>query len=363
MSRPAEGGSVFDANGSHQPDNETVHLAQEDVPIHKQQLPVNPQKASLFYNGRIPPEIRDNIFHFVLTEDTVSAFEPNTLYTRPGYTGKKRVDIALLLTCRRVYLETYHLPAANKEHVFFHAHDTGPYRAYYNDRFSFAQEGELLVDRLMPWQLASVKTIHLFTQSFWLEQAFPKLCKAQFMQGIEKVKITVRRCDWWWNERNHPLAINAPRGTADPLQMSRDILTAKGGGVVPWNMDGWGGAFAHLSSLKELEMELETSDDKKDELVAIVNWAKNWKFPFRDGKVLSTQGVKSKSLWAWNGPLKFTSEQCPHCYRYGRCRMLDPPYEKCGERMRLKDHGLGPLCHVFSLRWKPAEDSPIPAST
>lgn len=352
----------FATGDNHQQNNETAQPAQEYVPIHEQQLPVNPQKASPLYNGRIPPEIRDTIFSFALTEDTISPFEPNTLYARPGYTGKKKVNTALLQTCRRVFLETYHLPAFNKEHVFFHAHDTGPYHAYYDDRFSFAQETELFVDSMQPWQLESVKAIHLFTQSFWLEQVFPQLCKEKFMQGIEKVKMTVRRCDWWWNERNHPLAINAPRGNGDTQQMTQDILTAKAGGVVPWNMEGWGGAFAHLSSLKELEIELETSDDKKDELVAIVDWAKDWKFPLGDGKVLSTDGVRPKDVWTWNGPLRFSSEQCPYCYRYSRCREVNPPNEKCTERMRLKDLGVGPLCHVFSLRWKVAEDTSISTS-
>jgi len=42
-------------------------------------------------------------------------------YARPGYTAKKVVPISLLLTCRRIYMETYTLPILAREHVFWHA--------------------------------------------------------------------------------------------------------------------------------------------------------------------------------------------------------------------------------------------------
>jgi hypothetical protein len=99
------------------------------------------------------------------------------------------------------------LPAVSKEHVFWHAPDTGPFGPRFRDRFDFSHEVSYF-EKFTPWQLEMVKEIHLFTQMFWLEQTFSSLCKQDFMEGIEKVKITLRRSDWWWNENNYPLGIN-----------------------------------------------------------------------------------------------------------------------------------------------------------
>lgn len=77
------------------------------IPIHERSLHVNPQEGSPLFNGRIPPEIRNEIFILALTEYTTSEYPKNTGYTRPGYTGKRAVSIALLRSCRRIYLEIY----------------------------------------------------------------------------------------------------------------------------------------------------------------------------------------------------------------------------------------------------------------
>ena len=176
-------------------------------PIHERPLAVNPQSSSPLYST-IPPEIRDEIFQYALAEytktDADSLYAQSTDYTRPGYTGQRAVSTSLLQTCRLAYLETYHLPWANKEHVFWH--ERSPPGAIPHEEANYFA-------RFQPWQIKLVKEIHLFTQLFWLEGKFPYLCKESFMQGIEKVKITIRRGDWWWNERNEQLGINPQRGT------------------------------------------------------------------------------------------------------------------------------------------------------
>jgi len=94
------------------------------TPIHKLSLSVNPQSSSSLYNGKIPSEIRDQIFYYAMTEytkpDPESQYPESTNYTRPGYTGKRTITTGLMLACRRIYLETYHLPMVTKEHVFWH---------------------------------------------------------------------------------------------------------------------------------------------------------------------------------------------------------------------------------------------------
>jgi len=99
-------------------------------PIHELNLPVHPQLDSFLYNGRIPAEIRNAIFECVLTEYTKDddhlvpgaphdLYPNDTHYTRPHYAGKKTINVALLRSCRRIYLETYRMPLANKEIVFY----------------------------------------------------------------------------------------------------------------------------------------------------------------------------------------------------------------------------------------------------
>lgn len=147
---------------------------------------VNPQLSSPLFNGRIPSEIRNHIFEYVLTEEDGNPFSVNTHYTRPGYTARKALLTNLLLTCRRVYLEAHHLPLINKEHVFWHYREpegTG----YENEEEYFS--------RFSPAQLALVRRVHLFAQQFWLENSLQHVCKLGVMQGIEHLKITLRRGD------------------------------------------------------------------------------------------------------------------------------------------------------------------------
>ena len=98
-------------------------------------------------------------------------------------------------------------------------------------------------DRFLDWQMELVKDIHLFTQSFWLQGVLFRMSQRDFMQGIEKIKITIRRGDWWWNEDNEPLGINPQRGTGEAYRMLSDWNDEREGKVIPWNVTGWGYAF------------------------------------------------------------------------------------------------------------------------
>ena len=74
----------------------------------------------------------------------------------------------------------------------------------------------------------------------------------------------------------------------------------------------WGSAFKHLKSIKEVEIEFETSDDKKDELLAILKWARTWKFPLDGGMLLSAEGT-DVTVMSWQTPLCYWSDICPYC--------------------------------------------------
>lgn len=173
------------------------------------------------------------------------------------------------------------------------------------------------------------------------------------MQGIEKVKITIRRGDWWYNETNEPLGICPQSGSAQGGNMLREWAAEKRGKITPWKPRAWGCALAKLAALRELEMELETSEDKIGELKAIVEKAKGWRFPLENGKVLSADGMDVK-VSEWQSDKNYWSEVCPYCQGGQQCRSLPLSEQKegCRERARSKAEGKGPMCTVMSLRWR-----------
>ena len=98
-------------------------------------------------------------------------------------------------------------------------------------------------------------------------------------------------------------------------------------------------------------MEMETSDDKKGELMAIVEKAKGWRFPMREGCVLSTEGMEVRTSM-WQSEMCYWSDRCPYCGEARKCRIVEPVNKGCVERMRLRQEEKGPICHIVSLRWK-----------
>ncbi|KAF7364770.1 hypothetical protein MVEN_00346900 [Mycena venus] len=281
------------------------------LPIYERpNLAVDPQAASPLYNGHIPPEIRNILFAFILAEYTPCdpALAYPTSVQRPGITGLRTINVAFLLTCRRIYLETYHLPPQLASHVFWHAPRTGP--PGLGDRFpdihGFALERDYFHGRrFTSWQLALVKEICLFTQMFWLDQSFPGLCESGVLPAsIERLKITVRRGDWWWNERGHPFMINPHRGGYIE-EYIEDVAREARGEAIPWAAGGWGGALQRLPALRELEMEFETTVDRRGELKTVVERGLRWRFPMGERGVLSNRGKGMEATEWQNGEESF----------------------------------------------------------
>ncbi|KUJ16217.1 uncharacterized protein LY89DRAFT_586259 [Mollisia scopiformis] len=344
-------------------DDELLRQPHEpNIPIHQRTTPPNPQKDSPLFNGLIPPEIRNEIFSYALTETTST--DPSALYpehiSRPDYTASTSICTALLQTCRLIYLETYRLPALNREHVFWH--ERGPPSPA--DSYIDVEEGYF--SRMPSWQLDLVTEIHLFTQMYWLEQSFEDFCRRSFNAKVEKLKITIRRGDWWWNESNEPLfihpKIDSPGFDEMVDSIRYDRAAARAGKPLQSFEDGsWGSAFKLLPSLKELEIEFETSDDKSEELENIVDWAKTWKFPMKEGTVLSTEGCEEEN-WSWESTVSYWSENCPYCGVSSRatCDFTQVPGGEanpgCVEMRARMARGEGPTLHVRSLGWKVVED-------
>jgi hypothetical protein len=307
---------------------------------------VDPQLSSLLFNGRIPSEIRDHIFEYVLTENDDAQYDEDTHYTRPDYRSHKGILTNLLLTCRRVYLEAHHLPLINREHVFWHYREPNGV-GYQNEEAYFR--------RFRPDQLALVRKVHLFTQQFWMEGELQGVCKLDVMQMIEKFKLTLRRGDWWNWEGSARLGINPQRGFADPNTMERDWRAEEEGLVIPWDERAWGYSFKHIRDLKELEIEFETSVYEEKEMERIVEHAKKWRFPMGQDRVLSDAGQTVRKT-TWRGPMIVWSGNCPECKRYAHQNQTGPACKVCDQKAELQARNMGPMLVVFALRWKLAAE-------
>ena len=185
----------------------------------------DPQNACLLFTI-LPPETRNNIFSLALCgyDDKDRPYPEYSYYSRPGYRFHRRIDTALLATCRRIYRETHDLPISQNEHVFWFKRgpsvsSLGP--AQYFERFTVEQQ-------------SAVKQVHFFTQLFWLEKTFPMICKLSLVKA-KHIKVTVRHTDWWYWESNAPLAMKSQ----------------------------WVDNLRYIAGLQSLEVELETIEQNK----------------------------------------------------------------------------------------------------
>jgi hypothetical protein len=84
----------------------------------------------------------------------------------------------------------------------------------------------------------AVTNVHFFTQMYWLEKSFPEICRIKEMRP-KSLKITIRHTDWWNWEDNSRLRME----------------------------EGWGRMLKELKGLEELELELETMERDKDQVL------------------------------------------------------------------------------------------------
>lgn len=228
-------------------------------------------------------------------------------WLRPDYRGLKKVFTALLRTCRRIYLETRHLPARNTEHIFWMGR--GPY----------GEDNTLVITEYLshlPLDIAlQIRSIHLNTQLWWLERFFRADVDAsakgiydrpsnsiRVLDRLEELRITIRRRDWWFNEQNEPLRIN-PFGYNDSLSgaytlndMRRDIKASVERGVRQnpglWS---WSTAFLSIPRLKKFVIDFETGEDKRGEMEQIVKWAQTWRLPvIRNWSLIKYMDIRFK---------------------------------------------------------------------
>ena len=256
---------------------------------------INPQIASPIFS-LLPAEIRNLIFYYVLLAypDLAHPYSKHSYWYRPGYTHAPAIAVSLLRTCRRIYLETNLLPVLHNEHIIWGVEKS---------RIPPGSTNYLLYNRpLTLSQRNAVRFVHLFTQQFWLEDwrnEWLGFTTSWPEGGPERIRITIRHTDWWYNllGENSPLAL-------DPKRKGRPRVGDRVSDDEPFESGSWGSRFANLTGLKTFEMELETLERKRNELDAIIEKARSWRFPLGDGNVLVMEGEDAEKS-AWTGSKRF----------------------------------------------------------
>ncbi|KAL8642008.1 MAG: hypothetical protein Q9226_008559 [Calogaya cf. arnoldii] len=256
-------------------------------------LPVDPQPDCPLFN-RIPPEVRSLIFKQALTayEDPMAEkYSESAYYYRPGFTRPLKIDIALLLTCRRVYWEAFTLPASINEHTSW----------YYRGPPDIKKNHLSVDDR--PCSIIrrrQLRIVHIFAQQFWLEgDGFAGFTGLWEYACPTSLIITLRHTDWWWWESEEAL-------TFDPKQQGKASTENHSRPSDPFEPGSWGNQFRKIKGLRKLHLELETVEKKKSELDAIVNRAEGWQFALADDHVLRLDKSKTRRN-AWIGACQGTN--------------------------------------------------------
>lgn len=269
-----------------------------------------------------------------------------------------RVSTALLLTCRRAYLETHSLPLLQTEQRFYceRGPSSGDPGGSRTDISSFVENlwgNPAPVPGLRQADL--VRSVRLFTQQNWLEDSFPSFVSTSiWFANLEHLRITLRHGDWWDWERNATLRINPFKGNCYHDHMGalmRRDMSAEGGNV-EFARGAWGEAFSHMSKLKTLTIDFETSVDKREEMAAIVAWALKWRFPLPNSQHLSTGGQPAIKM-SWRSLLRHWSGPCEVCGQYVA---LGYGCSRCGQTNLLSSRRCGPQLLVWTCLWKRVRD-------
>lgn len=258
----------------------------------KAHIEVAVQAASPFFS-RLPSEIRTVIYEYALRVCDEAKDKTARCSKHSGHSPQKDISIALLLTCRRIYLETYLLPLALNELA------ACCYRQPLQDTSALCRR----LFKMSSKQCGALRCLHLFTHQSWLESEWLKVAKSPFVTP-KVIHLTIRHSDWTNSERNGKLLLD-PKQSGAPVESAVTEVTES-----PFADGSWGQAFSHLHGVREFHLELETLSSKIEELHVIVTRAPTWHFPLGDGSVLVLDQKKTTSRdWV---DLEHGSEQESH---------------------------------------------------
>jgi hypothetical protein len=247
----------------------------------------DPQVASPVF-ARLPPELRNTIFKLALApypDTSATALEFDSPAFRPETEYPSVQDVALLRVCRRIYLETYSIPAALVTLV--------SWTLVWTERAPPDVPRCPAFGRMVLEARARVRALHVYAQQCGIEQpGWLRIAldcpgwlePAAFVPGLRTLRVTLRHTDFWGWEEDHPLSLD---GSED-------------GEYGPQ----WRAALAALPRLETFELALETLERRRAELDTLVEPVRAWKITLGDGRVLSADGIALRTH-TWDGSADF----------------------------------------------------------
>ncbi|RMZ21716.1 hypothetical protein D0859_14275 [Hortaea werneckii] len=248
------------------------------------------QLASPLFS-KLPRELRDLIWAYSTApyEDPDGKFNETAYYYRPGHTARLKSDTALLLTCRRIWLEANAMPMLQAEHSFYF------HRAAPDARNS------AWMSRLTDKNRRDFGHLHMFAQMFAIERLTDAVGQVRrfFLSEAPKpndfqprmMHVTIRHTDWWFWEHEEPLRL-------------------------AWE---WVQALLDSPDLRNTEvfkLELETLDYKVDQLEPILEQIKQLesleeKTHLIDGKPAKSKFIlcRDPEVYSWEGPVNIDGQE------------------------------------------------------
>jgi hypothetical protein len=277
--------------------------------IHRHPNSIIHQSTSPLY-AIIPAELRNEIFAEALRGYVKQSdyWDRETHYTRPGYEGKSTVEVALLCTCRQVYLETHQ--TVKKVNGY--------------DRVTFwlyrSPEGVRCGPHAMPnlkkiemERLQEITSVHLLMQQYFMEGHALASMLAIFrneLPDLRTIRVTVRHSDWWYWESNDKLGMDPfseGRVSHGAVCSKLDDLRQNPRKYIDDSVEAWGNRFVGLDRLQKFELELETLVVKKRQLDKIVEFSRYWALPILSEKDSERVLIRDpEEKWSgWDGPSSF----------------------------------------------------------
>ncbi|KAF2000663.1 hypothetical protein P154DRAFT_534442 [Amniculicola lignicola CBS 123094] len=259
---------------------------------------MNPQLQSPLF-GVIPAEIRNEIFDLALQWYD----DPEKLYvdswvagycSRPGFRGSKKIDAALLRTCKKVYEETKAIPLRDLELAYYLGYSrrapTG-FQPYPHHKHHVFEDPK--ADKLWIQQLIKVSHARIFAQmyAFGADPIYGCIFRGKQTISPTTVTITIRYTDWWNWESNAPLSVSSLRPSLAEI-------------FFPF-------------SVEKLVMELETRDGKKKELERVIVEMRGWEYNRDDEEALKMAEDEPVKEWTWDGPTAFENGTIYHHHPTG----------------------------------------------
>ncbi|KAF8148352.1 hypothetical protein K438DRAFT_1866979 [Mycena galopus ATCC 62051] len=222
----------------------------------------NPQlQSSLF---RFAPDLRI-ICHlrarFGPVRRPVAAIQQTRILLPPRLQVCRQITLALLLTCRQIYLEARLLPVAVNDHIFWQGSAppgklVSNYSAYFR--------------RMSDEQRILARHARFFAGFQWLHYQNSSVLWPAGL-ALHKITITVPPTGWFYTFE-------------DDYEDEVGVLWARN------PAKSWGGWVGNMATLQELEVELES--ERCEQLEARALKACRWIFPLTNGGCLVHDGAE-----------------------------------------------------------------------